>query len=104
VLAEAGYEVREAVNVQDAAEKYAELRPDLMTLDVSIPGGLEFLRGTCACDERARVVVVSALGSQDDVASSSLAGACAYVRKPFEPATIVDVVRKTLLVQPRSSC
>ena len=96
VLDEAGYRVFEAVNGADAVEKYAELRPDLVTMDLAMPGmsGSQAIDAIRAMDADARVVVVSAL-SRD---SADAPTACAYIQKPFQPAAVLDAVRRCLLV------
>jgi len=106
VLTAAGYRVLEAVSGRDALEKYAEDRPDLVTMDVGMPdmSGLDAIERIRAEDEHARIVVVSAAGSDDVVERALALGAAAFVRKPFQPATVVDIVRKTLLVPPASRC
>lgn len=106
VLTAAGYRVLEAVSGRDACEKYAEDRPDLVTMDVGMPdmSGLDAIQLIRAEDEHARIVVVSAAGSDDVVERAMALGAAAFVRKPFQPATVVDIVRKTLLVPPASRC
>jgi len=102
ILGEAGYQVFEAVNGSDAVEKYAELWPDLVTMDLAMPGmsGFQAIDAIRAMDEGARVVVVSALSR--DLAGSL--AACAYVQKPFQPAAILDAVRRCLLVAHPPRC
>ncbi len=106
VLTSAGYHVHEAVSGRDAVEKYTEVHPDLVTMDLGMPGisGLEAIATIRESDEAARIVVVSAIASDDTVERAMALGACAYVRKPFRPATVVDTVRKALLVPPASRC
>lgn len=105
LLAGAGYDVYEAVNGPDAIEKYSEMHPDLVTLDIAMPEmtGLEVLAALRAQDERVKAIVISALGSDAALAQAASAGACGYVRKPFEPSAVLDAVRKALLVQHPSS-
>jgi two-component system chemotaxis response regulator CheY len=99
ILDSAGYRVSEAVNGADAVEIYAQLRPDLVTMDLAMPGmgGLEAIAAIKALDPAARIVVVSALGRTGTGPDAKRAGACAYVQKPFQPAAILDTVRKCLL-------
>ena len=106
ILTEAGYIVHEAVSGEDAVEKYTEVRPDLVTMDLGMPGlsGLEALEHIRSRDQKARVVVVSAAGSEEMISEALRLGAAAYVRKPFQPATVLDAVRKALLVPPASRC
>jgi two-component system chemotaxis response regulator CheY len=64
ILSKEGYVVREAVNGADAVRTFAEDRPDVVTLDITMPemGGLEALRQIRATDPAARVIIVSAMG------------------------------------------
>jgi two-component system chemotaxis response regulator CheY len=105
VLADAGYRVREAVNGRDAVEKYAESRPDLVTMDLIMPtmSGLEAIEKIRSQDEGARIVVVSA-ASEDIMERAGSLGVSAVIRKPFQPATLLDSVRRALLVPPASRC
>lgn len=98
----AGYRVVEAVNGRDAVDTFRGVHPDLVTMDIAMPGmsGIECLGLIREIDHDARVVMVSALNS-DAVRSQSLSsGACAYVRKPFRPESLLDIVRKCLLSPP----
>lgn len=100
VLDGAGYQVHEAVNGRDAVEKYAEVSPDLVTMDLAMPGmsGLDALSAIRSLDVSARVLVVSALDGDPAAEDALRAGACEYVRKPFQPAALLDAVRRCLLV------
>ncbi len=106
LLAGAGYRVHEAVSGRDAVEKYAEVRPDLVTMDLGMPGmsGLDAIARIRAEDDQARIVVVSASASDEVVDRAKALGASAFVRKPFQPTTVLDTVRKALLVPPASRC
>jgi two-component system chemotaxis response regulator CheY len=99
ILDSAGYRVSEAVNGADAVEIYPQLHPDLVTMDLAMPGmgGLEAIAAIKSLDAHARIVVVSALGRESAGFHAERAGACAYVQKPFQPAAILDTVRKCLL-------
>ena len=100
LFADAGYQVHEAVSGRDAIEKYTEVSPDLVTMDLGMPGmsGLDAIERIRADDARARIVVVSAAASDAVVDRAMALGASAYVRKPFQPTTVLDTVRKALLV------
>lgn len=102
LLTDAGYQVHEAVNGRDAVEKYFEVHPDLVTMDVGMPGisGLDAIERILADDAGARIVVVSALADEDVIERALALGAVGYVRKPFQPSSLLDSVRKTLLVRP----
>ena len=98
ILAKEGYAIQEAVNGRDAVQKYAELRPDLVTLDVTMPemDGLEALAAIRKIDEHARVLMVSAMGQQALIVQALEAGATDFLIKPFQPAKVLETVRKCL--------
>ena len=99
VLGEAGYEVAgEAEDGQDAVGKFRELRPDLTTLDVTMPGidGLAALRAIREEDPDARVVMCSALGLRSVVVESFESGARDFIVKPFPPERVLSAVEKAL--------
>jgi len=85
---------------QDALAKIdTEGAPDVVVLDINMPvmDGLEFLRRLRALPiPRASVIVVSTEGKDDDLRRALDAGADGYVRKPFKPKELQDMVRKFL--------
>jgi two-component system chemotaxis response regulator CheY len=99
VLTEAGYEVvGEAENGAVAVSKYRELRPDLTTMDITMPemDGLAALKEIRAGDPSARVVMCSAMGQQSMVIESIQAGAKDFIVKPFQPDRVLEAVQKAL--------
>jgi len=98
ILSKAGYVVREAVNGADAVRTFTEDRPDVVTLDITMPemGGLEALRQIRAADPAARVIIVSAMGQQQIMRDALDAGAADFIVKPFQPAKVLEAVRKSL--------
>ncbi len=89
VLQGGGHEViGEAANGNEALQRYQELRPDVMTLDITMPekDGLAALKEILAFDPSARVVMCSALGQESKVLESIKAGAKDFVVKPFQAA------------------
>lgn len=99
ILSGEGYQVHEAVNGRDAVEKYAELHPDLVTMDVNMPGmsGIDAMREILVQDPAARVVIVSAVRSAETLDQARAAGALDVVPKPFRRANVLDAVRTGLL-------
>ncbi|HEX8354286.1 MAG TPA: sigma-54 dependent transcriptional regulator, partial [Pyrinomonadaceae bacterium] len=94
-----GYEVEEAGSVEDARQLVAAHRPDLMLLDVNLPGvsGLEYLRELAGEGERAPLVVmVTAYGSERVAVEAIKAGAYDYLSKPFEIDDLRLVVKNAL--------
>jgi len=99
ILTEAGYEVvGEAENGAGAVAKHRELKPDLTTMDITMPGmdGLAALREIRDHDPEARVVMCTALGRPSMVVESIKAGACAFIVKPFQPELVLEAIQKAL--------
>ena len=98
-LASGGHEVvGEATNGAEAVERFQELRPELTTLDITMPekDGLAALAEIMAIDPAARVVMCSALGQETKVLESIKLGAKDFVVKPFQPARVLEAVGKAL--------
>jgi len=98
-LATGGHEVvGEAGNGVEAVARYQELKPDLMTLDITMPekDGLTALAEIVAADPAARVVMCSALGQEAKVLEAIKLGAKDFVVKPFQPARVIEAVGKAL--------
>lgn len=98
ILRTDGYEVCEAVNGRDACEKYAEIRPDVVTLDIAMPelDGICALQQILELDPQARVIMVSAQVRPEVRERALAAGALDFVAKPFPPERLLDAVRATL--------
>lgn len=101
ILAKEGYSIHEAVNGRDAVEKYDELRPDLVTMDITMPelDGISALREIRAKDPGARVLMVSAMGQQRMIVEALEAGALDFLVKPFQPTKVLETVKKCLNAQ-----
>ena len=98
-LAKGGHEViGEASNGVEAVESYQALRPDITTLDITMPekDGLSALKEIMALDPTAKVVMCSALGQETKVLEAVKSGAKDFVVKPFQPARVIDAVGKAL--------
>lgn len=88
--------VGEAGNGQEAIQRYAELRPDAVTLDLVMPeyDGLHALRGIIQIDPRAKVVVVSALEQKSILKDAFQAGAADFLVKPFNRQTLLGTLEQ----------
>ena len=98
-LTKAGHEViAEATNGQEAVDQFQALKPDLATLDITMPekDGLTALKEIIELDPAARVIMCSALGQESKVLESIKAGAKDFVVKPFQPDRILDAASKAL--------
>jgi two-component system chemotaxis response regulator CheY len=99
VLTEAGYEiVGEAENGAVAVAKHRELKPDLTTMDITMPemDGLAALKAIRAEDPEARVIMCSAMGQKSMVVESFSAGARDFIVKPFQADRVVSAMEKAL--------
>lgn len=98
ILAREGYTIQEAVNGRDALEKYRESRPDLVTLDITMPemDGIEALQAIREIDPAARVLMVSAMGQQKLMFDALEYGAADFLVKPFQPTKVLETVKKCL--------
>ena len=97
IVSKNGYEVAgEAENGAVAVQKYAELHPDIVTMDITMPemNGLEALIAIRKADPGAKVIMVSALGQEFMVRDAVMAGAKGFVVKPFKEETITAALAK----------
>lgn len=101
ILSKEGYLIHEAVNGRDAIEKYEEIQPDLVTMDITMPemSGLEALSAIRGRDPGARVLMVSAMGQQKMIVEALELGAMDFLVKPFQPTKVLETVKKCLQAQ-----
>jgi two-component system, chemotaxis family, chemotaxis protein CheY len=98
-LTKGGHEViGEAANGIEAVERYRELRPEVTTLDITMPekDGLAALQEIIGLDPSARVIMCSALGQESKVLESIKMGAKDFVVKPFQADRVLGAVDKAL--------
>eukprot|EP01012_Entosiphon_sulcatum_P038039 TRINITY_DN49096_c0_g1_i1.p2 TRINITY_DN49096_c0_g1~~TRINITY_DN49096_c0_g1_i1.p2 ORF type:complete len:110 (-),score=24.78 TRINITY_DN49096_c0_g1_i1:9-338(-) len=99
ILTQAGFDVvGEAETGIQAVERYKELRPDLVTMDIVMPdmGGIDAVREITKHDPQARILMCSAMGQQALVVEAIQAGAKDFVVKPFQPARVLEAVNRVL--------
>ncbi len=99
ILTKNGYEiVGEAENGIKAVEKFQELRPDLTTMDITMPemDGISAVKEIKKIDENAKVIMCSAMGQQAMVIEAIQSGARDFIVKPFQPDRVLEAVRKVL--------
>ena len=97
ILLKNGFEVAgEAENGAIAVQKYAELQPDAVTMDITMPEmtGLDALKEIRKLDPNAKVIMVSALGHEAMVRDAVMAGAKGFIVKPYKEDTIVATLNK----------
>ena len=98
-LTKNGYtDVHEAVDGQDAVEKYFELHPNLVLMDITMPNmdGLEALKAIRAKDSSANVVMCSAMGQEAMVMEAVQAGIKDFIVKPFKEDRLMKAVNTIL--------
>jgi two-component system, chemotaxis family, chemotaxis protein CheY len=99
ILSQAGFEiVGEAETGAQAVQRYEELKPDLVTMDIVMPdmGGIDAVRAITQRDPGARVLMCSAMGQQALVVEAIQAGARDFVVKPFQPSRVLEAVQRVL--------
>lgn len=99
ILRDAGYDVvGEAENGQQAIDRYREVRPDLVTMDIIMPdmGGIDAVREIIREDPQAKILMCSAMGQQALVIEAIQAGARDFVVKPFQPSRVLEAVQRVL--------
>ena len=99
ILIKEGYEVvGEAENGAQAVEKYKELTPDLVTMDITMPemDGITAVKEIMKVNKGEKVVMCSAMGQQAMVIDAIQAGAKDFIVKPFQPDRVIEAISKVL--------
>ncbi|AZO93344.1 response regulator [Halocella sp. SP3-1] len=97
LIEEIGYEViGEATNGEEAVAKYADLQPDIVTMDITMPemSGLEALKEIISIDDTASIIMCSAMGQQTMVLDAIKSGAKDFIVKPFNKERIEEALSK----------
>lgn len=99
ILSKNGYEVvGEANDGSQAIEKYKDLKPDLVTMDITMPemDGITALKEIKKIDGNSKVIMCSAMGQQAMVIDAIQAGAKDFIVKPFQADRVIEAIKKTL--------
>jgi two-component system chemotaxis response regulator CheY len=99
IIEKAGFRVvGEASNGEQAISMYQDTRPDVVLMDITMPGmdGLTALKKIREIDEAARVIICSALGQQQLIVQALQLGAKDFIVKPFQPQRVVSALKKAL--------
>lgn len=99
ILRKGGYEVvGEAEDGAKAIEKYKELMPDLVTMDITMPDmdGISAVKEIRRINPNALIIMCSAMGQQAMVIDAIQAGAKDFVVKPFQPDRVLEAIRKVM--------
>lgn len=99
ILTKNGYEVvAEGNDGLQAIDKYKEFKPDLVTMDITMPemDGINALKEIKKIDPNAKVIMCSAMGQQAMVIDAIQAGAKDFIVKPFQADRVIEAIKKTL--------
>lgn len=99
MLVRDGFEVvGEAENGREAVKLYDELKPDIITLDITMPemDGIEALKAIRAEHPRAKVVMVSAMNQQNQVIEAIRAGAADFFIKPLQSERVKEAIDRAV--------
>ncbi|MDI9442446.1 MAG: response regulator [Firmicutes bacterium] len=97
VIEKHGYEVvGEAGDGKEAVELYKELKPDMVTMDITMPrmDGITAIKEIMKIDPNAKIIVCSAMGQKPMVIEALSAGAKDFLVKPFDAERVVESLRK----------
>ncbi len=100
MLEQEGFEIiGEASNGIEAVNKYKELRPDIIVLDITMPymNGLEAMRKIFEFDPNAKIIICSALGQQQLIIEAIKAGVKDFIVKPFKKERMISAIKKALM-------
>ena len=106
MVTELGHDVvRVCKDGEEAVRDYALIKPDLVTMDITMPGmdGVDAVKAIRAGDPRARCVMVTSHGQEAMVVRAIEAGAVGYVLKPVVKERLAEVIGRALGQIPRSS-
>jgi len=99
ILVKNGYEIAgEAENGARAIEKYKELMPDLVIMDITMPevDGIKAVKEIKKISPDAKIIMCSAMGQQAMVIESIQAGARDFIVKPFQAERVIEAIKKVI--------
>jgi len=99
ILEKGGHSIcGEASTGKEAVEKYKELKPELVTMDIIMPdmSGIEAVKEIMKFDPQAKILMVSAMGQQALVLEAIQAGAQDYVVKPFQSSRVLESIERLM--------
>ena len=99
ILEGAGHQVvGEATDGEDGVAKYSELKPDVVTMDITMPklDGIASIKKILEIDSKAKVVMVTAAGQKEKVVEAIKIGAAEYITKPYDAEKMVEAINNVL--------
>ncbi|WP_332629336.1 response regulator [Halalkalibacter flavus] len=99
ILSKNGFEIAgEAANGAEAVEKFKELSPDLVTMNITMPemDGIQALKEIKQIDSGAKVIMCSAMGQRSMVIDAIQSGAKDFIVKPFQADRVLEAIKKVL--------
>lgn len=99
ILTKNGFEIAgEAENGLVAVEKYKELKPELVIMDITMPemDGIQAVKEIRSIDPNAKIIMCSAMGQQAMVIEAIQAGARDFIVKPFQKERVIESVKKAM--------
>ncbi len=103
ILKKDGFEIcGEAENGKQAVEKYKELKPDAVTMDIIMPkiddiDGIGAVKEIIKIDPQAKIIMVSAMGQHSLVIEAIQSGAKDFIVKPFQPSRVIEAIKSILV-------
>ncbi|WP_143316919.1 MULTISPECIES: response regulator [Clostridium] len=97
ILERCGFEVvGEAENGVKAIQLYRQLKPDFVTMDLTMPelGGVDATKMIKMIDNEAKIVVISSMGHETSVKEAIMAGAISFILKPFDEETVIRQLKE----------
>jgi two-component system chemotaxis response regulator CheY len=99
ILTKNGYEIAgEAANGRESVEMYKTTKPDLVTMDITMPemDGISAVKEIRSFDPNAKIIMCTAMGQKNMVMEAVTAGARDFIVKPFQPEKVLEAVNKLL--------
>lgn len=99
MLEQAGHEiVAEAVDGAEGVEKFRIYRPDITTMDITMPvfGGIDAVKDIIEIDPDAKIIMVTAAGQKANMIEALKKGAADFIQKPFDMDVIVNTIEKVM--------
>ncbi len=92
------YTIMEAETGDEAVKKYQTFKPDLVTMDITMPDmdGIAAVKEILKIDPKARIIICSAMGQSNKVKAALAAGAKSFLAKPINPDRVLSVVKSFL--------